>query len=170
MIAIAWVDTTEGRRWLIGRGATLICVGILGWTIGRLIGPWAMWGGVGIVVFGAGMVVRALVHPNRGLPLAVPASKPCVVQGCDGTMHFHAALPVADGAHTLEWAWRPSWRCAKDSAHAQLIGKDEEREIVSRTFGRLAKDSAQFPPAETTDHHSPEDGTARQPRASPPRA
>jgi hypothetical protein len=125
-----------------------------------------MWGGVGMVLFGAVMIVWALVHPSRGMPVRVPAaSKPCVVPGCDGTMHFQPALTVADGPHTLEWPWRPSWRCAKDSAHVQLIAEDEAREIVSstRSFGRLANDSTGIPLSETPSRPSREDGAESQP-------
>jgi hypothetical protein len=60
-----------------------------------------------------------------------PRSKPCVVDGCGGTMHFHERQPVVDAPHTLEWPWRASWRCAKDAAHTQLATMAEERAIAS---------------------------------------
>jgi len=118
MLAIAWVDTAEGRRWVIRRAVMLMVPGVILWAIGRLIDPRVMWGGVGIVLVGVVEIVWATAHRSRGLPVRVPvrvpAPKPCVAPGCDGTMHFQAALPVADAPHTLEWSWRPSWRCCKD--------------------------------------------------------
>jgi hypothetical protein len=60
---------------------------------------------------------------------AVP-SKPCEVPGCTGTMHFHERLEIADAPHTLERPWHASWRCARDSAHFQLLSRAEEREII----------------------------------------
>jgi len=57
---------------------------------------------------------------GRILRIEVP-SKPCVVPGCAGTMHFHERLEVAKAPHTLEWPWYASWQCTKDSAHIELI-------------------------------------------------
>lgn len=147
MIATAWVDTTEGRRWVIGRAAILVVFGILLWAIGVAIDPRVMWAGGGTVLFGAVVIVWALVHRSRGLPVLVFPSKPCIVPGCEGTMHFRAALPVADGQHTLEWPWRASWQCANDAAHVQLIAQDAAHEIVStaRSVGDSAKDSTGWP-------------------------
>jgi hypothetical protein len=62
----------------------------------------------------------------------VVPSKPCVVSGCTGTMHFNERLTVADAPHTLEWPWHASWRCTEDSAHFQLLSRAEEREIIGR--------------------------------------
>jgi hypothetical protein len=146
MIAIAWVDTMEGRRWVIGRAAMLLALGILVWVIGRVIDPRVMWAGVSIVVFGTAVLVWAVVHRSRGMPVWAFPSKPCIVSGCEGTMHFRTRpVTLTDAEDTLpwEWPWRPRWQCAKDAAHMQLIAEDEAREIMSttRSVGRSAKDS-----------------------------
>jgi hypothetical protein len=54
-------------------------------------------------------------------PTKQVASKPCIVQGCCGAMHFHERRDVADGEHTLEWPWYASWQCSHDSTHVQLV-------------------------------------------------
>jgi len=56
-------------------------------------------------------------------------SKPCIVQGCSGTMHFHKRRDVAHAPHTLEWPWYANWRCSQDSTHVQLVTHAEEPEI-----------------------------------------
>ena len=61
------------------------------------------------------------------------ASKPCVVDGCNGTMFFHERLNAPDAPHTLEFPWYASWRCGKDSTHWQLISRDEEDELRGKS-------------------------------------
>jgi hypothetical protein len=64
-------------------------------------------------------------------------SKPCVVPGCTGTMHYHKPIEVARGAHTLEWPWWPSWRCAQDSTHVQTISPAEARQTLEPLYREL---------------------------------
>ena len=64
----------------------------------------------------------------------IVAPKPCVVPGCDGTMHFQKALERADAPHTLEWPWQASWRCDEDPTHVVLVNPDEQREIRGKTL------------------------------------
>jgi len=64
----------------------------------------------------------------------VVPSKPCVVPGCTGTMHYHKPLAVAPGAHTLEWPWWATWRCAQDSAHVQAISPAAARKILGPLY------------------------------------
>ena len=65
----------------------------------------------------------------------IVASKPCVVPGCNGTMHFHKALERASAPHTLEWPWFASWRCAHDPTHVELLSPAEQREIRGKALG-----------------------------------
>jgi len=173
MIAIAWVDTAEGRRLVIRRAVMLMVPGAILCAIGRIIDPRVTWAGVDIVLLGVAVIVWAIVHRSRGLTgrARVPISKPCVVPGCDGTMHFQPALPVADGPHTLEWPWRPSWRCAKDPEHVELIATDEALEIAlsARSSDRFATDSTDGPPSQTSIRQSREGGAGSQPPVGPPR-
>jgi hypothetical protein len=74
----------------------------------------------------------AVTTPDVDRRNQVVVSKPCLVPGCTGTMHFYERLTVADALHTLEWPWYASWRCAQDSAHFQLLSRAEEREIIGR--------------------------------------
>jgi hypothetical protein len=79
-----------------------------------------------------GRILR-IEEPNTTPPVAerveIVASKPCVVVGCNGTMHFQKALEEAPAPHTLERPWLASWRCDKDSKHVELI----RREIRGKT-------------------------------------
>src|SRR5262245_54182365 len=67
-------------------------------------------------------------------PEEVVLSKPCVVAGCTGTMHFrprfHSPLDVVHVPHTWGWEWHATWQWTQDPAHIQLIGGAEEREIL----------------------------------------
>ena len=51
--------------------------------------------------------------------------KPCSVPGCEGKMHLREPMTVADAPHTLELPWQASWVCAHDSAHTELVPRDE---------------------------------------------
>ena len=52
---------------------------------------------------------------------AITMTKPCTVADCEGTMHFHDRRETAAAAHTLEWPWYPTWVCAENSAHFELL-------------------------------------------------
>jgi hypothetical protein len=59
-------------------------------------------------------------------------TKPCHVSGCTGTMYFHNVQEVAHAPHTLEWRWRPTWVCAKDSTHFQVLTAGGRGQILRR--------------------------------------
>src|SRR5262249_13791068 len=105
MVAIAWVDTPEGRRWYARRGVFFLFLGTIPFIIGRTIGePLLKWLGGSFFAFGLWNVVLPFVHMGRGIedlerirdadatrqPVdhrnEVAPSKPCVVPGCTGTM------------------------------------------------------------------------------------
>ena len=61
---------------------------------------------------------------------AFTIAKPCTVADCKGTMHFHDRRETAGAVHTLEWPWYPTWVCAENSAHCELLTDAEHLEIA----------------------------------------
>ena len=59
-------------------------------------------------------------------------SKPCTVAGCEGMMRFHPRQPEASAPHTLEWPWRATWVCDKDTAHFEVATDDEDAAVSRR--------------------------------------
>jgi anti-anti-sigma factor len=158
MVAIAWVDTPEGRRWYVRRGVFFLFLGTIPFIVGRTIGePLLKWLGGGFFAFGTWNIVLPFVHIGRGMedleqlrdtdPTPQPVdhrnevapTKPCVVPGCTGTMVFHKRLHYADAPHTLEWPWYPTWQCLQDSAHIQVASRAEVREIVRKLMTDRAR-------------------------------
>ena len=67
MIAIAWVDTAEGRRWATLRGLVLLLLGAIIFAVGLLAGARSLvWLGGGLFALGGWAVAWAGFHAAQG--------------------------------------------------------------------------------------------------------
>jgi hypothetical protein len=93
----------------------------IGWIVSRLVQVCHF--AFRLVGFASPSMRRDVSHR------AIAITKPCTVADCKGMMHFHDRRDTAKAAHTLEWPWYPTWVCAENSAHFELLTDAEYLEI-----------------------------------------
>jgi hypothetical protein len=88
MLAIAWTDTPDGRRWAAVRSTLLLVAGVIVYAVSRSAAMPAMrWLGGGLALLGAAGVGWAYLHADRGL--------------LDGGLTRSADQPAPEGTLTV---------------------------------------------------------------------
>jgi hypothetical protein len=86
---VAWVDTSDGRRWAASRGAIVALAGVVTYVASLLVGDHAVkWVGGVVVLVGAATVGWAYVHATRAGLQVPPLSAACWAEkhdACSGS-------------------------------------------------------------------------------------